>query len=142
MQHFTPQLVDSTVAVFVDNSTAIAYLCNQGDTKSLLNSIAQRILHWAESIPVILAPQFIKGQNNVLADSLSRPNLVHGSEWSLKQEVFLDLQGRSPVMLDLFATSLNHQCSPYFSPFQDPMALGTDAFLQNWDGYQMFTFPP
>ena len=143
LYHFTPQLVNSTVMIFVDNSTAVAYLRNQEGTKSpLLNSIAQRILRWAESIPEILAPQFIKGKNNILADSLSRPNQVQGSEWTLKQEVFLDLQRRWPVMLDLFATSLNHQCSLYFLPHHDPMALGTDAFLQNWDGYQVFAFPP
>ena len=55
----------------------------------------------------------------------------------LKQEVFLDLLKRWPVMIDLFATSSNHQCSLYFSPFHDLNALGTDALLQNWDGYQV-----
>ena len=143
LHHFAPQLVDSTVAVFVDNSTAIAYLRNQGGTRSpLLNSIAQSILRWSELIPVSLAPQFIKGKDNVLADSLSRPNQVLGAEWTLKREVFLDLWKRWLVMLDLFATSLNHQNSLYFSPYRDPQALGTDAFLQNWDGYQVFAFPP
>ena len=143
LHYFAPQLVDSTVAVFVDNSTTIAYLRNQGGMKSpLLNSVAQRILHWAESIPVVLAPQFIKAKNKVLADALSMPNQIQGSEWTLKKEVFLELQRRWPVMLDLFATSLNHQCSLYFSPYHDPKALGTDVFLQTWDNYQVFAFPP
>ena len=143
LHYFTSQLVDSTVAIFVDNSTAVAYLRNQEGTKSpLLNSVAQRILRWAELVPLVLAPQFIKGKNNVLADALSRPNQVQGSEWTLKQEVFPKLQRRWPVMLDLFATSLNHQCSLYFSPYHDPKALGTNAFLQTWDGYQVFAFPP
>ena len=31
---------------------------------------------------------------------------------------------------------------PYFSPFHDPNALGTDALLQNWNGWQSYTFPP
>ena len=125
LNHFTPQLVDSTVAVFVDNSTVIAYLRNQGGTKSpFLNSIAQRILRWSESIPVILAPQFIKRKDNVLADSLSRPNQVQGSEWTLKQEVFLDLQRRWPVMLELLATSLSHQCSLIFFALPRSEGLG------------------
>ena len=42
----------------------------------------------------------------------------------------------------LFATSSNHQCSPYFSPFYNPNALGMDALLQNWNGYQVYAFPP
>ena len=67
---FAPYLVGSSVAIFADNSTAISYLRNQGGThSSLLNSIAQRILHWAESLPVVIFPQFIMGKHNVLADA-------------------------------------------------------------------------
>ena len=114
-----------------------------GGTRSpVLNSIAQRILRWAESIDLVLKPQFIQGKNNVLADSLSRPNQVQGSEWTLKWEVFRELNNKWPVMIDLFATSLNHHCSLYFSSFRDPSAIGTDALLQNWDGYQVYAFPP
>ena len=112
---FALQISNCTVAVFADNSTAIACLRNQGGTRSqVLSSISQRILRWAESLPVVLAPQFIMGRNNVIADSLSRPNQILGSEWTLKAEVFQDLQKRWPVSIDLFATSLNHQCCPFF----------------------------
>ena len=143
LQWFAPQLVGSSVAIFADNSTAIAYLRNQGGTHSpLLNSIAQRILRWAESLPVVISPQFIMGKHNVLADALSRPNQIQGSEWTLKQEVFQDLCKRWPVSIDLFATSLNHRCSIYFSPYHDRNALGTDALLQSWNGWQAYAFPP
>ena len=129
--------------LFADNSTAISYLRNQGGTRSpLLNSIAQRILSWAELLPVVLAPQFLMGRNNVLADSPSRPNQILESEWTLKTEVFQDLRKSWPVSIDLFAISLNHQCCPYFSPFHDPNALGTDALLQNWNEWQAYAFPP
>ena len=105
----------STVAIFADSSTAMAYLRKQGGTRSPVhNSIAQWILRWAESLQIVLAPQFILGKNNVLADSLSRTNQVQGSEWTLKWEVFQDLHKKWPVMIDLFATSLNHRCSLYF----------------------------
>ena len=138
LQYFAPQIMNSTVALFMDNSTVIAYLRNQGGTRSQhLNSIAQRIPRWAESLPVVLPPQFIMGCNNVLADSLSRPNQILGLEWTLKTEVFQDLRKRWPVSIDLFATSLNHQCCPYFSPFHGPNAL-----LQNWNGWQAYAFPP
>ena len=71
--HFASQLVNLTVAAFAGNSTAVAYLRNQGGTRfPLLNSIVQRILRWAESVPLTLAPQLmIMGKNNVLADALS-----------------------------------------------------------------------
>ena len=57
----------------------------------------------AGTIELALTRQFIQGKNNVLADSLSLPNL---------------------------------------SPFRDPSAIGTDALLRNWDGYQVYAFPP
>ena len=61
---FAPHLVGSSVAVFADNSTTISYLRNQGGThSSFLNSIAQRILRWAEDLPVVISPQFIMGKH-------------------------------------------------------------------------------
>ena len=32
--------------------------------------------------------------------------------------------------------------SIYFSPYHDHIALGTDALLQNWNGWQAYAFPP
>ena len=140
---FTPQVQGSVISLSANNSTAIAYLRNQGGTRSqTLKSIAQRILRSAESLKVTLALQFIMGQHNVMADALPRPNQILGSEWSLKIEVFQDLRKRWPVSIDLFATSLNHRCTLYFSPFHDPSAVAMDALLQNWNGWLAYAFPP
>ena len=131
------------VAVFSDNTTAVAYLRRQGGTLSpALNAVAQRILHWAERLNIILMPQFVPGRNNVVADSLSRPDQVLGSEWMLHQDVFNWLRQCWPVTIDLFASSLSHRCSVYFAPVSDPMAAGTDARLQSWDSLQAYAFPP
>ena len=140
---FAPQVQGSVISLFADNSTAIAYLRNQGGTRSqTLNSIAQRILRSSDSLEVTLAPEFILGRHNVMADALSRPNQVLGSEWSPNIEVFQEFRKRWPVSIDLFATSLNHFCSLYFSPFHDPSAVATDALLQNWNGWLADAFPP
>ena len=121
----------------------MAYLRKEGGTKSpLLNTIAQEILRWSESLAIRLAPQFIPGSNNVLADALSRPHQLPHSEWSLNMTVFQSLCRLWPVQIDLFATSANHRCSIYFSPYRDPQSAGTDAFLQSWDGLQAYSFPP
>ena len=134
LKWFAPLLAGSSVTVFADNSTAVSYLRHQGGTRSsFLNSIAQRILRWAEDLSVVVSPQFIMGKHIVLVDALSHPNQILGSEWTLKQEVFGDLCRRWPVSIDLFATSQNHRCSIYFSPYHDHNALGMDALLQNWN---------
>ena len=141
--HFQSSLLGKTVAVFCDNVTAVAYLRKAGGTRSpFLNSIAQEILRWSESLAIRLAPQFIPGSHNVLADSLSRPYQLPHSEWYLNMTVFQSLSRQWPVQIDLFATSANHRCSIYFSPYRDPQSAGTDAFLQSWDGLQAYAFPP
>ena len=47
-----------------------------------------------------------------------------------------------PVTVHLFATSLNYRLPVYFLPQNNPIAAGTDAFLQVWDGLQAYAFPP
>ena len=143
LHQFQSSLQGRTVAVFCDNTTAVAYFRKEGGTRSpLLNTLAQEILRWTESLSIRLAPQFLPGSNTVLADALSRPHQLPHSEWSLNLTLFQSLRRLWPVQLDLFATSDNHRCSVYFSPFRDPMSAGTDAFLQSWDGLQAYAFPP
>ena len=72
LQHFLPLVRNTSVAVFADNTTALAYLKNQGGTRSAaLNRTTQDLLRWTELHSVSLLPQFIMGRNNVLADSVS-----------------------------------------------------------------------
>ena len=143
LHQFQSSLQGRMVAVFCDNTTAVASLRKVGGTRSLLlTTLAPEFLRWTESLSIRLAPQFIPGSNNVLADALSRPHQLPLSEWSLNLTVFYSLRRLWPVQIDLFATSDNHRCSIYFSPFRDPMSAGADAFLQSWDGLQAYTFPP
>ena len=130
------------MAVLCDNATAVTYLRKEGGTRSpLLNTLAQEILRWTESLSIRLAPQFLPGSDTVLADALSRPLQLPHTEWSLNMTVFLSLRRLWPVQIDLFATSANHRYSISFSPFRDPRSAGTDAFLQSWDGLQGLRVP-
>ena len=136
-------LVGLSVALFCDNTTTVAYLRRSGGTfSSTLNATAREILLWAEDRHVRLLPQFIMGSSNVTADTLSRPNQVIGSEWTLHQEVVDQLVHKWPAVIDLFATSLTARLPVYFSPASDPRAAGTDALLQPWDDLQAYAFPP
>ena len=140
---FGDRLTGCSVAVFCDNTTAVAYLRNQGGTvSSVLNGEAQELLRWAEEKEVTLLPQFILGSSNVVADSLSRRGQVIASEWTLCQEEVDHLLRTWPATVDLFATSLNYRLPTYFAPLHDPMASGVDALLQSWDHLQAYAFPP
>ena len=143
VQGFLPLLRGQSVSLFVDNTTALAYLRNQGGThSSLLNSVAQAILLLCKVHRVRLVPQFIPGSLNVLADSLSCRSQVLGSEWTLCFPAFWDLLRLWPANIDLFATALNNRLPVYFLPMDDPQSAGTDAMMQPWDGLQTYAFPP
>ena len=87
-------------------------------------------------------PPFIMGSRNVVADSLSLQDQTFGSEWTLAQEVVSDLQRCWPVTIDLLPTAHNYCLPVYFSPLNDPMVAGTDAFLQSLDHLQAYAFSP
>ena len=143
LHQFQSSLQGRTVAVFCNTTTAVACLRKEGGTRSpLLNTLAQEILRWTESLSVRLAPQFLPGSNIVLADALSRPHQLPHSGWSLNLTVFPSLRSLWSVQIDLFANSDDHRCSISFSPFRVPMSAGTDAFLLFWDGLQAYAFPP
>ena len=141
--HFLESLQGKSLALFFDNTTVLTYLKKQGGMFSQsMNTEAQLLLRWTESMGITLLPQFIMEARNVVADSLSSRHQVLGSEWTLAQEAVDDLLRMWPVTVNLFATSLNFWLQVYFSPLNDPLAAGTDAFLQNWDGLQAYAFPP
>ena len=143
LRWFAPLLAGSSVAVFADKSTTVSYLRNQGGTRfSFLNSITQRIVRWAEDLSVVISPQVIMGKHNVLADALSRPNQVLGSEWTLKQEVFRDLCRKWPVSVGLFA-SLKLTVVPYiFLLTTITMLWGRMRFFETgMGGRRMFFLP-
>ncbi|MPC61967.1 hypothetical protein E2C01_056045 [Portunus trituberculatus] len=44
--------------------------------------------------------------------------------------------------MDLFTASQNLRLPAFVSPFPDPMAIATDAFLLPLDHMALYTFPP
>ena len=74
--------------------------------------------------------------------SLSSPNEVVGSEWTLAQDVVDQLVHRWPATIDLFATSLNHRMPVYFAPMSDPASSGTDfsPMLEPSSGIRLSSF--
>ena len=140
---FSQLLRRQSVALFTDNTTALAHLRKEGGTRSpTLNSVAHVILRFCEHHSIRLLPQFIPGKMNVLANALSQSSQILGYEWTHCQEVCRELFRLWPVTIDLFATSLNNRLPVYYSPVVDPQAAGVDAMLQPWDHLQAYVFPP
>ena len=143
LQYFLPLGQNSTVAVCAANTTALAFLRNQGaPMPRLLGRTAHDLLRWAERHSISLLPQFIMRRNTVLTNFVLSSQSILGSVWTLKLSGYQQLRRRWPVSPDLFPPSLTHRCFPYFSPFHNSNARGTEVLLKPWDGWQTYGFPP
>ena len=128
-------LSGKVVALHLDNSTAKAYLCNQGGTVSpFLSRLACQILSLTDKHGITLLPAYIPTHLNVEADYLSWDQLL--LEWHLLSqvaEVAFCLWGLPEV--DLLASSCSTQCQHYFT-LETPLpvgALGLNAFSHPWN---------
>ena len=144
LQAFQDDVSGRHVTAMCDNSTVVAYVNKQGGTVSrALCLLTSRLLRWTESFEVHLDARYLPGENNVLADVLSRRGQVVGTEWSLHPQVarsLLRVWGNPSI--DLFATCLNAKLPLYCSLIPDPQAVFEDAFRHPWDDLDLYVFPP
>ena len=137
-------LSSKVVALHLDNSTAKAYLCNQGGTVSpFLSRLACQILSLTNKHGITLLPAYIPTHLNVEADFLSRDQML--LEWHLLPQVAhaaFHLWHLPEV--DLLASFHSTQCQHYFT-LETPLplgALGLNAFSHLWKFQVSYVFPP
>lgn len=143
VKFFLPRIAGSTLLILTDNTTALAYIKNQGGTRSLpLFRCADILLSLCEKYNIRVQAQHIPGKLNVRADSLSRSSPTP-TEWRLHPNVCLELFTLwGHPLIDLFATRWNHQLPTFVSPFPDNRALTIDALSISWKGMYAYLFPP
>ena len=127
-----------------DNTTIISYLKRGGGTHSpsLCMSVWD-ILMWCQSRKISLKTRHIPGRFNVIADSLSRPNKISQTEWSICAMVLgLVFANWGKPMTDLFATRFNNKLPLFMSPVPDHRAWAVDALSVAWDNLFAYAFPP
>ena len=119
-------------------------LHKQGGTHSAkMCALLWKIMTWCHHYHVTLKARHISGCLNVMADLLSRSNLVQTTEWSLHPQVFKQIcQKWFTPHVDLFATQLNPKLPLYVSPVPNPKAWDIDALNINWTGLIAYAYPP
>ncbi|KAM4807653.1 replication factor C subunit 1 [Rhinophrynus dorsalis] len=143
LRHFQHSLTIQAVLVHSDNVSAVQYLLNQGGTRSVqLNSLAVKILSWAERHLLALTASYMSRHLNVQADCLSRTKLDLG-EWSLNTKVF---QSLTEILgfpsIDLMATAQNRLCQTYISRWSETQAAGQDTLNIPWEFNLAYIFLP
>ena len=137
-------LFGKVVALHLDNSTAKAYLCNQGGTVCpFLSRLACQILSLTDKHGITLLPVYIPTHLNVEADYLFWDQLL--LEWHLLPQVVqaaFHLWGLPEV--DLLASSHYTQCQHYFTleTLLPVGALGLNAFSCPWTFQVSYVFSP
>ncbi len=127
----------------MDNTTAVAYVNNQGGAVSReLVRLSKELWTWCLQRNITVKAQHLPGRLNQVADSESR-TMLDRSDWKLDSRVFQQIhQLWGPMEVDLFASRLTTQCPVFFSWRPDPYAAATDAFLQVWTGLKAYANPP
>jgi hypothetical protein len=135
---------DQRVLVASDNTSVVAYLNNQGGTRSMMMlDLTWELFEVALSRRLVIRARHIPGRLNRLADLLSRPDQAVNTEWTLSPAIARTLWsvwGRPSI--DLMATHLNAQLPTFVSPFPHYLAFAVDAMSLSWDRMEAYIFPP
>ena len=148
---WTPSLSWETSALWLrvaptsDNTSAVAYLRNQGGGHQIARNerLATELCLWSEKRGMTLVPCYLLGHLKVLADHLSRRGQILKTDWSLNQTVadrFFRAWGRPFV--DLFALGKNTKLAIYVSPIREETSWKVDNLVPNWNGLYAYAYPP
>ena len=142
-QSFLRDQTTVSVLLWMDNTTAVAYINNLWGTVSpQLTSLAKSLWLWALQKDIMLTAQHISGVSNLVTDTESR-TIRDRSDWKLNPAVFTRINKTfRPLKVDLFASRLTYRLPRFFSWRPDPLAETTDVFQQNWGHLKGFANPP
>lgn len=132
------------VKVMVDNTTTESTINQMGTSHSpKLNKLTKDIWDWCIKHDIWLTMARIPGCENVKADKESR-TFRRCTEWCLKKTLFARACTKLNVTpnIDLFASRINCQITPYVSYRADPEAFAINAFHMSWQHYLFYAFPP
>jgi hypothetical protein len=128
LQTFTSGPHGISIHLFLDNTTAVAYINKCGGTQSLsLSSISAQIVDWCESRRITLLANHLPGVLNSVADLESRSSL-DASDWMLLVDKFKLLQEIWLMVVDSFVAVWNRQLPQFVSWIPQPNASAVKAF--------------
>ena len=146
VRDFLPHLRYRVVRLMCDNAVTVAYIKNEGGTRShTLMQMTIRLLKWCDNKAITLVPVHLPGVRNIQADSLSRVGQTLTTEWTMAMESLRPVFAKSgEPQIDMFATFANRRLVKFVSPYPDPRAEWTDAMSMPWDKERglLYAFPP
>ena len=116
-------------------------IIEKGSMKKDLNGMALDIGSVCASYCISLEPHWIKRENNVLADDLSR--IVDYDDYGVSDDFFHYIDTLyGPHSVDRFANEQNKKLARYNSMFWTPDTEAVDSFSVHWGGENNWLVPP
>lgn len=142
LQCFTARVNRASVLLYLDNSTAVAFINKCGGTRSRrLSSMAEDIIRWYEERVLSLKAVHLAGNLNIIADHQSRV-FQDQSDWKLSEISFRRIKSQWEMEIDLFAAAWNAQLIKFTSWQPQPGAWAVNAFTFSWENLKAYAFPP
>jgi len=143
LKQFLPYLAGKHILVRSDNTPTVFHINHQDGTRSAkLLHAACALLIWAAPRLTSLRAMYIPGEQNQVADPLSRHRPPPG-EWRLHPEVVQSIWGLfGRAMVDLFASETSTHCPHWFSLRERTSPLGQDALAHTWPEGLLYALPP
>ena len=146
VRDFLPHLMSRVVRLMWDNAVTVAYIKNEGGTRShTLMQMTIRLLKWCDSKAITLVPVHLPGVRNIQADTLPRVGQTLTTEWTMAMASLRPVFPKwGEPQVDLFATFANRRLVKFVSAYPDPRAEWTDAMSMPWDKERglLYIFPP
>ena len=144
LDYWAPALRGHNLTMFIDNTTAVAYINRQGGTRSrIISDISASLWTLCQELDIHPTASYLAGKDNVVADAISRGRFNNGN-WSLNQhwlDLLFQIYGRPNI--DLFASCENRRLPTFCTRGFHPQAWKMDTFSFEWDSLvAVYAFPP
>ena len=139
---FLGDLRGHQVRLHEDNQAVVHMLTSWTSRSPALMRQLRKLWMVLDANNITLHPSYIRSEDNVEADNLSRQ--ADAGDYRLDPAIFDRLDRRwGPHSIDRFATSNNKQVARFNSAWAMPGSEGVDAFAQtNWRGETNYCNPP
>ena len=138
-QYFIEKVRKCNLMLNVDSKVTVAWINKRGSIKNpVANELILDLMKVSHKFEIHFKASWIKGSNNVMADSLSR-NIINPEieVSSLLYEYICKKFNMFPT-LDLFSNVKNRKCDQFCSSIPSQLSRSRDAFAISWGGQEKF----
>ena len=146
IKHFKTKLRNKVVLIHIDSQVTNCWVKKQGSIKNrVAHEFIRDLLTIMDHYNIEIQTKWIKGKNNILADSLSRDFGYINPETTLNNDLYNLICSEMDFFpeIDLFSNGFNSKCVRFCSSIPNSNAISNNALNISWKGSSLlYAFPP